>query len=239
MDLDLALELTPLSTETIPADLLAGKRFSELYLICPNTDYQLVVHPDAFRSSESYTTKLTVGYCDLAPLDFSFTNGFNEISSLEIRFSFNAHLSGWNTLPSLPSLSTISIRECRGLNEWQNFPLLSNGLTEFSMYSNQQDPVRDAGMSRILSWLMNSSSRTTLKKLQIYDNALTSVPPQIGWFTQLEYLDISDQSGISVLPSGSLFFSSPVRYLYIISAYVNSIERLAFQGKLRNISLLN
>ena len=234
-------ELTPLASEatTIPADLLVNHRVTDkIQLDCPfqltGGRFKLKVDPNAFSSSRKTALKVFIGYrtgnCDASELDFTFLNGFDQLTELSISDSTNIEQAKWANFPSLPNLSSLTISFCTGLDNWSVFPTLATGLSRFNLPING---LHDDTTSRILDWILISSS-ASLKTLSLDNNALTSVPKQIPQFVTLTELHLGFQQnppGLLRIPSGSLIFGSePVDYLFLDVTGVRTIEPNAFQG---------
>lgn len=213
----------------IPANVLGNnKRVThKMSISCPTRDYKLHVHPEAFDYAAVLTKEFAIGYCDLSSLTWTFLAGFERLDTLWILSSNNVHRIQWTTLPVLPFLSALKIRDSQGLNEWISFPHLANGLKEVYLGSNGLD---DRGINRILNWLLKSSEET-VKSLSLDGNGLTSLPAQIPFFARLEDLDVS-YNKISFIPTGSLNFSVAVSRLDLSLCPITRIEPGAFQGKL-------
>lgn len=238
------LQLTPPSSDTIiPADVLSTRRFKSVSIYCPTKDYHLVIDPDAFRSTRNFTTYLSIDSCNLAQLDFSFLTGFDQLADLDIFKSTNLHLS-WSNLPPLHSLTLLTIDPTSRLNDWVDFPTLSRGLTKVEIALSEDDGFQDEGVNRFLTWALKSSTET-LRTLKIYapSGSLEQMPRQLSFFTKLDYLDVSNPAGfpypfwpsdsflgLKTVPTGSLAFTAPVRFVRVCSGQVSTIEPGAFKG---------
>lgn len=226
------LKLTPAPTDTagIPNDLLVNKRFEQIYLYCPNGQYLMTVHPDAFLSSRDLIDWLHIYNCDLNQFNFGFMAGFDQLTSLTIRSSSNLSAADWVSLPPLPKLDLFDLYACTEMNDWTIFPLLINGLEEFFI-QNSRD-IDDQAVDRILNQLVLPTSKDTLKTLYVANNqALRRLPAAIPRFTALHSLALFFDNFV-LLPSYSLVFTAPVRFIYLYGSYVTTIEPHAFEGKL-------
>jgi len=166
---------------------------------------------------------------DGSQLDWGFLLGFNQLTNLTLVTVYHVEKS-LPTLPLLPKLTLLEMNDVRGLNTDSiiTFPTLSTGgLKTFAF--RQSEKHSDASVSRILDWILLSSSKT-LEILKISLIGITEIPSQIPSFTALTYLNLGSNS-ISTIKNGALIFSVPVSALELGQNKINSIEPGAFQGK--------
>ncbi len=192
---------------------------------------KLKVHPDAFRSSKNYTQKIDLNDFDCSELNLSFLSGFDQLKNL----TFSNVLNMQHCLPSLPpipNLILLDFQRCSGLGEVTSFPKLTNGLILFGFSPIPMDESsNDQTISRILDWILLSSS-STLQFLKHEDNKyLTRVPDQIPSFIALKSL-ILRRNNISIIKTGSLAFPSPLTWLNLYGNGIETIEQGALQGML-------
>lgn len=209
----------------IPAEVLGIHCLERIEISC--STYELVVHPDAFRSSGKCTQYLAIGNCYLRSTDFSFLKHFKRLRSLG--FNRCAHVNRWSSSePILANLSDLTISESSDMNNWSQFPNLTGGLYKVEVPFNN---IGDVAMERILRWI-TSFSANTLKELRISNNALTRVPQPLSSFTLLNLLSMSSQKapGLGSIPVGALHLSSAVQVLYLDDCGITAIERGALQG---------
>lgn len=83
-------------------------------------------------------------------------------------------------------------------------------------------------MNEILNWAMKTSKQT-LERLDIRENALIRIPTQISFFGRLSHLDLSGNI-FPVISNGSLIFSSLIHTTLINDCSVEVIEPGAIQG---------
>jgi len=166
-------------------------------------------------------------------LDFHFLTGFDKLFQLIL-------INVWNiqfclpSLPSLPRLSVFRIVYCSGLNEFYNFPVLTNGLKDFQLYGFENDVSErifsDETVDRILDWIL-LSSLNTLEELRIVNSTqVTQVPRQIPSFKALTKLWLYSNN-ISTIKKDAFHFAAPVSVLYIKDNGIKVIEPNSFQGK--------
>lgn len=236
------LYLYPPSNESIlPADLLTNHRITnEIRLFCPNRgamDYQMEIHPEAFRASRNFTKKLLIQFCDVSRLEFSFLEGFENLFDLSIDFSFNIHLARWISLPKLPSLSWMGFVQSTGLDDWSEFPVLVNGLTFIDLQTNW---IGDDAMDRITQWALRYSYQS-LETLWIFNNALNKIPENISNFEKLASLWLGNQRdrGMHAILNGSLAFTAPLMELQLQDCGIETIEPGAFKGYQELIIIIN
>lgn len=222
----------------IPEDLIGNHHAEIIDLFCASANYPMKLDENAFRSSAGYTTQLSIHDCDMnlmGGFDFSFLSVLaSSLESLKFQSTLRIHLAAWNTLPALPKLTQFILFDNQGMNEWSNFPILVHGLDEISLSQRNSEPVTDGGISRLLNWALESSEET-LRMLYLDYNALTKVPEQIQLFNQLYTLAIRNQpdSPLPSIETDSFVFSAPVRFFYLSSVGVETIEPNSFQGDFR------
>ena len=235
-----ALELSRLVTAadnsiSLPADFLGNTRVtSDIYIDCG--DANLVINPLAFRISQNSTTTFTIDYCDLSlQKDFNFMNGFNNLQTLDI-FNTN-NVMGFQYLPPLPSLQTISFQHCSGLNEI-SFPDVSPAKLVGLFFLNCS--INDQTAEGIVTSLTESTSVESLLWLSINlnYNSLTRIPSRVGSsFPRLLGLALAANS-ISHIPSFSLTFVNPMSgFLNLAENNLKTIENGAFQGNINSYNL--
>ena len=219
----LALYPQPEDQGLVPADLLGSWRVTQISVTCPARDYKLDVDRHAFRSSSNNMISFALINCDSILLDWSFLEGFHQLSDLRVMSSSHVLIK---TLPALPGLLSLTIQDS-SLNISEEFlPWMISYLREFSLYntSNSNDQVMDKWMD----WLVNSSS-STLDLLWIPANNLTRIPSQVGLFSELNVLVLGDNL-LPPLTNGSLSFSVPVNYVSFNNSQIGVVEPGAFQG---------
>lgn len=185
---------------------------------------------NAFRSTRNATTYIGINTCDLSQLNWSFLNGFNILAQITIGSSSNLHQT-FSSLPELPDLKVLDFYSCSGgLNDWTEFPNLVRGLDAFYLWFSTQ--LSDEAMSRILNWILVSSSRT-LQKLSIFANDVKSFPKEIQLFQGIGNLYI-DNNLIMTLETGDLAFQSNYKIKQVDLSFnkIEAIEIDTFSGKL-------
>jgi len=188
------------------------------------------VDQNAFRSTRNATTYIGINTCDLSQLNWSFLNGFNILAQVTVGSSSNLHQT-FSSLPELPNLKVLDFYSCSGgLNEWTEFPNLVRGLDAFYLWFSTQ--LSDEAMSRILDWILISSSKT-LQKLSIFANDLKNFPKEIQLFQGIGKLYI-DNNLITTLKTSDLAFSSDNRVDQVDLSFnqIEVIEINTFAGKL-------
>lgn len=207
----------------LPPDLLSGKRARAIDLYCPsvvNGDlYKLTIDQNAISSSRDLMEYFYILGCDLTgQADFNFLTGFNKLTNLYMYDSRN--VQGFQYLPALPNLGTLSINQCSGLELVNNFPASSfSVLQQVHLTDNQ---LNDELAGKILNSLVSSTSVDTIKVLSLAYNQLTLIPEQIPLFTRLNDLSLSGNH-LPYMPSPPLEFQ------------VSVVDRLAFT----NVSLIS
>ena len=136
------------------------------------------------------------------------------------------------TLPSdLPNLQLLDFQGCSGLRELTNFPNLTNGLTFFSLKA-VSEILDDETLSKMLDWVLLSSSNT-LEYLRIEEsNSITQVPQHISSFKALKSL-IFRYNNVSTIKTGLFNLTAPVTYLHLHANGIKFIEPGAFHGKFK------
>ena len=224
----LNIDLRPAPTDdTIPFDVISTDKYAGVLMIrCPSAGYQLKIDPLAFRYSRPYTTRLTITSCDLRFLNFAFLDQFANLTNLAIQSSSNVNFSLPTLTVALPSLTSLSLYSCQGLNDWTEFPRpLVAGLTTFDAGSSR---LTDSIALRILNWVV-ASSNSTLTTLYMDTNELVQVPSRISSFRVLTYVDLS-YNAIQVLRTGALSFTAPVDRLLLNGNDISYVQPDAFQG---------
>ena len=191
------------STETekelhLPAQFLASHKFESLNLYCLNsnninsTTFQpkLTIHRDAFASTRNFTENILMEHCDLSRLNFTFLDGFSQLKRLSIDHSSNVGMADWGSLPPLPSLQHLFIKddETNPNNSWpDNLSPLKFGI--FELFLVGMGFSGDEMAYRIVQWLHQSSAETlTYVKFKNWGN-LTRIPHLLR-FLYLDSLDI-------------------------------------------------
>lgn len=228
---------------TLPADLLSGKKATEIKISCPSPDFKLKIDKDAFKDSRGDSDDewgtFSISGCDLSDLDFSFLDGFHELSALQFESCRNFHFNGFKNFPELKRLETIRFDSCYGLEqETMTFPRLHHGLYALSLSYNELD---NAAVSRILDWALygiaNSSDQgvaghETMAILTLSGNKLNRVPDQINKFANLDQVFLGSNLAPLTVPRGSLAFHVKPTYVDLESSSVYSIEDGAFSGNI-------
>lgn len=221
----------PETDDFVPEDVLAGgKQVVYIQVVGPNEkkDFQVKIHPEAFRSNADYTEAFYMSGMDFSRMDFEFLQGFDLVDFIKLFNINNFEKADWSTLPILAKLTRIEIGHCSGLNDWTtNFPpAMTNGvLNEINLTGNY---LTDSGIQRLLEWVYQSAKKT-LKVLNLSNNGLTKVPKRIANFETLERLDLS-YNKLHTVAAGSLAFKAPVSRLWLYNAEINTIEPGAFKG---------
>ena len=222
-------DLRPDASETseVPSNIMAGKFFANLNIRCPSTSYALRINANAFSSSASTATKVTLAYCDLSATSLDFIANFGQLTDLELTASVNLNVILPTLRPQgLSSLTRLSLYNSRGLNSWSSTPAtLARGLLELDVGANL---LSNSGANSLLRWIA-SSSASTLKTLYMDSNSLTSPPTQIPSMMALDYLDLS-YNVIDTIESGALQFNIPVRTLLLSGNEISAIGHAAFIG---------
>lgn len=175
--------------ESIPGDLLGQSRvIDQIILRGPFQRTLLTVDPEAFNSSKITLQYLYLLGFDMSELDFSFLEGFSKFYLLSFNDVTNLNLC-LPSLPFLPALTDLYFSTSSGLNKSSlqlndtNLP----GLKEFWAYNCNLD---EEAIDKLLLWILPSSAQT-LKKLNIANNQLVTIPRQLAVFQSLEYIDVS------------------------------------------------
>ncbi len=192
----------------------------------------LQIDPNAFRLTKSYTTEFLLNHIDCTLMDLNFLSGFDKLYKLVFTNVWNIQFC-LPSLPSLPRLSVLRLVYCSGLNEFNTFPILLNGLKDFQLYGFENDITEriftDKTVDRILDWVLLSSS-DTLEELTIVNSTqLTQVPRQISSFKALKELWLHNNN-ISSVKTNAFHFNVPVSSLNIKENGIKEIEANAFQG---------
>ena len=228
------LKLENNKDEKIPSNFIGNNSISMITLQCSDRNSPLRVDPAAFSVTKSVTSSLNIYKCNLKYLNWSFLKGFSKLGTLYIYDSMNLHQTFY-TLPttSLVNLNTVSFNSVMGLNGFNKtclkFPAPpSNGLSYFEL--KQCYDLGSSAVQNILAKWVRPTSTNTLITLDLSYNTLTSIPPEISKFNQLEVLDLSGQKQPWILQSGSFNFKNPVRTIAFGSSCLTSISPGAFQG---------
>jgi hypothetical protein len=215
---------------TLPADLLSGKRARAIDLYCPSVItgnlYSLTIDPNALTSSEDLIEYFYILGCDLSQqADFNFLTGFNKLMNLYMYGSTN--IQAFQNLPALPSMGTLSINQCTGLDSIE-FPAQSlPKLQQVYMTDNQ---MGDQTAGRILASIVSSSSVDTVVVLSLAYNLLTQIPAQILSFTKLNDLSLSGND-IPFVSSASLALpATRMDRLAMANVSLNVVEPGALRG---------
>lgn len=239
------LSLSRGDSSTLPADLLFGKRATEITINCPTSDHKLRIDPDAFRTSRLRTEDgtFTISGCDLSELHFDFLEGFNELLVLQFT-SCNFVNSNFGQFPKLRKFAVMVFANCTGLGEpTMQFPDLGHGLYALALSNTSLD---DNSVSNILDWVSNMDDLTPssdpehkLTILTINKNRLTYIPEQIKRFQNLEQFYLTENLAELRLGTGSLSFYNKtisVSYVDLGSSQVTLIEDGAFNGMIFSLS---
>ena len=213
----------------ISEDLLVEHRVKSIYFFYEHYGFlppiNLTVHPEAFRNSRYFTNKIRFNGFDIS--HFYFLASFNELQELEIEHSLSVNL---RTLPLLPSLKALIIKECSGLIIQPNtddFPLLARGLEIVVLRGNS---LNDGDCERILDWILSGASSETLIHLDLTTNRLTRIPRQLKYFQRLEYIRFcGNEFGRGSL--STLFFPKSVQFLDLQLCSIAEIQPGAWNGK--------
>lgn len=210
---------------TIPADLLGFNKAQEILIRCPSRNFELEIHPDAFRISASSAKIVEIRNCLVNHLDFLFLASYEVLNDLAVLESSFPALNG---LPLLPNLHRLTISSCVDFNSWN---------TEFYLMALQElrlegDSLDDSSVDLILKRIMDGSETivNTLTTLHLNNNSLTKVPNLVAEFNGLSNLKLS-QNNISMITSDSLIFKAPeVYYVGLEDISLNEIELGSFGG---------
>ena len=180
--------LTP--TLSVPKDIIWEHRvMNQITLGCDyryvKQQYSTTVHPEAFRSSRNFTMRISIHLCDLTMFDFSFLYGFSNLIDLIISDCNNFHL---HNLPHLPNLLALMVYNCKGLNNWTDFPIMKSGLEVLTLIESE---LSDDDANGILRWISKSPSYGTLTWLRLAKNKLTQIPSEVKSFLHL-YAGLKD-----------------------------------------------
>lgn len=211
------------STEPIAvaSDLLGGKRADYLYFTCPYNSVDLSdFASDSFPASTANTTDgFSIANCDLQQFSFDFLKSFTSISHLDL---YGSPLSTFKSMPHLPSLYSVQLSNCPGLQQW--YPLSQtpnlNGIA--ITYSDLSDAQIDAIFDSMDD--KNNTHTGQLTGLDLWGTKLTRVPPFVLSLPSLVELNM-ESNHIKSLPSGSLNFTS--NELCDLNLQHNEIETIA------------
>ena len=159
---------------------------------------------------------------DITFLNFSFLSGFHQLNTLHITNSTHFHLHG---LPPLPNLVALSCTNITGLNEWNDFPILINGIEQLEIDDSN---LNDESADRILHWIVSGSSSKTLGWIDLRRNSLTRIPRPIKDFKRLVsiFLGYQQYPGFGFLQVSSL----PAVHLSVSGCHITVIQPGIFQG---------
>lgn len=167
----------------IEADLLGDKKARFINIAnCPSPTLvasSLVIDADAFSASRDYTTSFSIIGCPLATLNWSFLDGFNQLS--EISLESSTDIQSISSLPIVQNVEQVSITGCTGL---------------------EQSPVNFPGTS--LPNLKRLVLNTDLKIEQTEEILESLVSTAVG----LEQLTLTQSSSIEQVPRSILKFSN-------------------------------
>ena len=222
----------PSTDLVIPANLLAGHKVkNEITFHAISISSQKIrISPEAFLSSQNYIRIVKLNFFDLSGLDFFFLKNFKELVELIFNRNLNINLVLWDTLPPLNSLRSLNIYFCTGLNTWNQFPQLVNGLTQLALLGNNMD---DFVTNRILQMILQSSENT-LEYLNLERNELTEFPSRhIQSFKRLKWIYAGfNPSMFTTVKTGSFDFlsNSSIKEIFLVSTGIETIEPGAFPG---------
>lgn len=224
---------------TLPADLLAGKKATEITINCPTSTYKLKIDADAFKTSKDRSGgTLTISGCDLSELNFDFLDGFDELLAIQFT-SCNFISNNFNRFPQLKKFGVLIFENCTGLEtiKSSDFPNLGHGLYAMALSATDLD---DNSINNILDWVSSldnlqfiNGTNHKLSILTINKNRLTYVPEQIKRFQYLEQFYLTENLAELTLGAGSLSFYNktiPVSYVDLGSSQIALIEEGAFGG---------
>ena len=218
------------ANKIIPPNVLNDHVASNIMVYCPTTighqQHLLTVDPKAFQSTNNVTSAIAFNGCDLGKMNFDFLAGFDHLNLIYVDAASNVGLASWTSMPLLPSLTELNIRNSVGLDLWKSFPRLERGLERLILESDQ---IQDGPMEVILNWALRYSS-ISLLSLRLDKNDLTRIPIQISSFENLQELFIYSQSSeISSISMGTFNFSTPITSLFAESNGITKIAAEAFQ----------
>ena len=226
----------------IPANLLS-RHFvmNKMFILCENIGTQkLKIHPDAFRSSRNFSRYVRISWCDLMGLDFFFLKDFAYLEHLVLYYNAQFSLAEWLTLPTttLSNCANFDIFSSTGVDDWATFPVLIQGLITMDISSNK---ISDLAVDRILQWILDSPSISTLKKMDISYNELTEIPKKLLLFENLQEIDISFNPIDGIIRAGSFksFLTSKSYVLNLEMMGINKIEPGTFIGIVDNVQCLS
>ncbi len=214
----------------IPDHLISDKRTGKIFFDCVYPTRPVRVSKNAFDSTRQHTTYAELNNCLLQDSDFSFIDGFTQMSYLSIT-NFYEMGKSFSTFPTnLQFISNLKLIQCSGWDTLVNPSSPIVGATRLARLDiTQSFDMNDDVMNMVMEWTA-ASFNSTLKSLYIYSNNLTRIPPQIELFGAMDVLDISNNL-FALIPAGSLKFKSNVLSLIDISnCGVRDIESSAFVG---------
>ena len=207
---------------TLPAHLIGPNRAQEISIYCQNQLRLEHIDVDVFRSSEHYTTEISIGRCDLTATNFNFLKSFSVLARIRI---FGGPLLTLESMPYLPSLDFIWLFDCPGFRQWHQ-PSRTPNLQLIRL--RDIGAIDETTIDNILNSLVYYNS--TLKELSLVEVGLKRIPPHIKLFTQLRELAITGDI-IPTLTSGSMALSSRVQNIWMNDLSIETVEPDTFQGK--------
>ena len=185
--------IVPEKDTSIPADFLADHRvLTDISLSCFAIGIQKIkINSEAFSSSFNSTRRVEITLCDFTEMSFDFIKGFIKLQELSFDSNANVNLADWENFPPLTTLTTLYIKYSTGLDQWNQFPILVNGLTKIDLSYN--DMGNDA-MDRIMQWILNSPSANSLIYFHLKKNELTTIPWQLQFFKELKRIYLAYNS---------------------------------------------
>lgn len=148
------------------------------------------------------------------------------LTSLEIHNCSN--FTSFNGLPSLPGLRSLIITKCPQFKEWSVFNVQLTKLNGISLSGSR---LGDQAVDEMLNALVSSPVAETLTYLNLRDNLMTRIPPQIVHLNKLKDLNLA-YNKIALLGNGSAlnFTSIKVATLYLFGNELLSVDPEAFEG---------
>ena len=221
------LLVIPWRENKIPPNLLGDNPVEEIIKFDCQQQKRLAIHPDAFKASREFTLHLLLVHCNLDGMNFSFLKDFRKMISIQLNNNTNIHRADWESLPPLPALYMLLIKNMK-LDEWTHFPTLDNGLRSISLSENF---IGDGAMDRIIQWLIDSKSADTLVLLDITSTHLTAIPRKMFSLKMLKTL-LMDHNPIKTFQTNSNDVSVAFGYprLSLFSCKIDTIDPDVFQG---------
>lgn len=133
----------------------------------------------------------------------------------------------FQSLPTAPLILTkLAIESCPLFKEWDVVTQLSR-LNSLGLIGFDEETI-----SKALDVIISSPLMDNIIDLNLNQNGLTKIPPQIKSFSQLENIYLMSND-ISSAENGSLSFNTPnLNLLKLSSNVLAEIESAAFQGKI-------